>query len=292
MKDDVIAHPIVDPNLTSYEGFFDHDWSKRMLQATKSSTLDQPLSALLFAWRTTNGAHSLPSVMARTLTESILGSFKGSVQYRAMYSNYVVDGLVEKLEDKMQFNLSIDQRLHLSSVVEQIEREAADALKVAKKQVDRDMGAETSWAMITQEAEFAFCLIGLQRSNYNSLFFAYEEFLQNLVQLREPEYTSKKPIDKALNKHFGESLGSFCWDESVILAKLIRNALAHNGGRVGADLNDFKTRFYPVDGDPRPQLQDDRFAVSKGVIQIVPGNVRFLFALLRERVTRIANELA
>ena len=39
-------------------------------------------------------------------------------------------------------------------------------------------------------------------------------------------------------------------------------------------------------------LQGDRFNVVNGKIQITPGNTRYLFGVLKDRVTRIVEEVA
>jgi hypothetical protein len=77
----------------------------------------------------------------------------------------------------------------------------------------------------------------------------------------------------------------------VNLAQLIRNALAHNSGRFGADLEKHKARFVEATGAKNPKLHDDRFILTEGKIQITPGNTRHLFGVLKERVTRIVEEL-
>ena len=46
---------IIDPNLASYEQFFDHGWCKRIFELVKSSPLRAAVDTLMLAWRSTDG---------------------------------------------------------------------------------------------------------------------------------------------------------------------------------------------------------------------------------------------
>lgn len=193
----------------------------------------------------------------------------------------------------MQCHLSFDQRLALRRAVADIEKDAHKALKIAKARVGFDVAGY--WNFLIATSEFQFCILGTQRINYSSLFFAYEDFLANSIRTKEPGYSSKKPpIKIAFANHFGDPLTKFCSDhEEVVLAKLVRHALVHNGGRFGKDLNDdYAARFVDVTGAPKAQLRGDQFNVVRGKIQITPCNTAHLFHILKDRVTKIVETLA
>lgn len=292
MDKDIIDTPLIDPNLDSYQQFFDHGWCKRIFEAVKTSPLNDAICALMVAWRSTNGAHMLPWLMVHSLKRFAEGEGNGSLRYRASYSGEVVKGIRDKLESRMQHNLKLDQRLALKRVVSKIEQEAHDALKFAQSNLDFPLAGY--WDFLTHASEFQFSILGTQRTNYGALFFAYEDFLANVIRTKEPSYSSKKePIKEAFARHFGTSLRDYCWtDAEVDLAKLARHALAHNGGRVGPDLEKYKTRFVDVTGTKTPLLQNDKFNVVDGKIQITPGNTRYLFGVLKDRVTKIVEAVA
>jgi hypothetical protein len=292
MDKDIIDTPLIDPNLDSYQQFFDHGWCKCMFEAVKTSPLNDAVCALMVAWRSTNGAHMLPWLMVHSLRRFAEGEGDGSLRYRANYSGEVVKGIVNKLESRMQHSLKLDQRLALKRVVTKIEEEAHDALKTAQSEADFPLAGY--WEFLTHTSEFQFSILGTQRINYGALFFAYEDFLANIIRTEEPTYSSKKEyINIALARHFGDSLADFCWNhEEVTLARLVRNALAHNGGRFGADLEKYKARFVDATGATNPKLQDDLFILVDGKIQITPGNTKYLFGVLKERVTKIVDEIA
>lgn len=292
MEKDIIDQPIIDPNLDSYEKFFDHDWSRRIFEAVQKSPLKDAVDALMVAWRSTNGAHLLPWLMVESLKGFAEGEYKGSLQYRADYAGNVVKGIVEKLESRMQYSLKLDQRLALKRVVAKIEEEAHEALKTAQEQFEFDVAGY--WNFLIHTSEFPFCILGTQRINYGSLFFAYEDFLANVIRTKEPTYSSKKEqIKVAFARHFGMPLTDYCWNhDEVDLAKLVRHALAHNGGRFGADLEKYKTRFVDATGTPAPLVQGHMFNMVDGKIQITPCNTRHLFGVLKDRVSKMIEDLA
>ncbi|QJW95365.1 hypothetical protein [Frigoriglobus tundricola] len=133
-----------------------------------------------------------------------------------------------------------------------------------------------------------------QRINYGALFFAYEDFLANVIRTKELTYSSKKkPIKEAFATHFDDALADFCWNhDEVDLARLVRNALAYNGARFGKDLENYKARFVDVSGTSKALLRREHFNPVDGIIQITPDNTAYLFGVLKERVTMIVEALA
>jgi hypothetical protein len=292
MQDDIIENAVIDPHLDSYEKFFDPEWAKRVFELVETSPLKAAVDALLVSWRSSSGAHLLPWLMAQSLRNLAEGEYRGSVHFRAGYSQRVVKGIVEKLETRMHHNLKRDQRSVLKRIVANIEEEAFQDLKTAESQVKLDVGVY--WEFLTHTTEFPFCLLGLQRINYSALFFAYEDFLANTIKTRESAYTSKKDqIKDAFARHFGTALSDYCWaDPEVDLARLVRNALAHNGGRFGTDLEKHKARFVDETAPAAPILRGDLFIVVNGKIQITPSNTKHLFNVLKERVTKIVEQFS
>src|SRR5262249_46526644 len=114
-----------------------------------------------------------------------------------------------------------------------------------------------------------------------------------VIRTKESTYSSKKkPIKDAFAEHFGEPLRNYCWaDPEVDLAKFVRHALAHNGGRFGTDLEKYKTRFTDAKGMQTVKLQGNQFIIVDGKIQITPGNTTYRFGVLKDRVTKIVEEL-
>ena len=289
MEKEIIDSAIIDPNLASYEQFFDHSWCKRIFELVDRSPLQAAVDILVVAWRSTNGVHMLPWLMVQSLIRFAEGEFEAALSFRTSYSDTVVQGIVEKLETRLP-GLDFDQRTALRLAVTKIEEEAFQVLKTAKSQVNVE--ATGYWDLLTHTSEFPFCILGSQHINYGSLFFAYEDFLASTIRTKEPAFSSKSnPIRGAFSKHFGAPLTDYCWNhDEVDLAKLVRHALAHNGGRYGTDLDKYKPRFVDATRTNGLPLRGDLFNIVDGKIQITPCNTKYLFSVLKDRVTRIVEE--
>ena len=292
MSRDIIDTPIIDPNVESYEKFFDHSCCKRLFEAVETSPLANAVNALIVAWRSTNGAHILPWLMVESLKNFAQGEMDGNLRFREGYLDRVITGLADKLESRMQYSLKLDQRRALKRAVAGIEVEVQRATERARSEIRFESSGY--WNYLVGNSEFQFCILGIQRINYGSLFFAYDDFLANVNRTREQAYSSKNdPIKAAFSKHFGATLADHCWNhDEVDLARLVRNTLAHNGGRFGKDLEKYGSRFVDATDTTAPLLRGDRFILVNSKIQIVPDNTAYLYALLMERVTRIVDSLA
>jgi len=291
MEAETIADVLVDRNHDSYKKFFDHDWCRRMFEAVENSPMKKPVADLMIALRSANGAYVLPWLEVESLRSYADGEILGSLKHRATYAEEVIKRVLEKIEAAMHFSLDHDQRSNLKRFVANAEKEAYDAIRTARSQVKMDVAAY--WDFLTSTSEFQFSLFGTQYITYGYLFFAYEDFLSKIIRIKEPNYsTKKKPINEAFEKHWGAPLTEFCWNhDEVQLAKLVRNALVHNGGDFGPDLEKrYKTRFVDVSGQRAPLIECARFLVVKGKIQITPDNTRYLFGVVKERLTKIVFE--
>ena len=292
MGKNAVDTSLIDPNLSSYDKFFDHEWARGIFESVNETPLEDAVYSLLLAWRSANGAHILPWLMANSLRQYVQGEIKGNLHFRDNYAASFIENIVEKIERMMQSSLKSDQRRSLRQAVKTIEKEAHDAFRVAQGRVHFDV--DGYWKSLVETSEFQFSILGIQRINYGSLFFAYEDFLANAIRTKELSYSSKdrnNAIHVAFPKYFGKSLTDFCCShDEVTLARLVRNSLAHNGGRFGSEFEKFTIRFTDATGSDRVLLQGERFALVDGKIQITPANTAYLFCVLKERITKIVAE--
>ena len=100
-NNDVIGQTLIEPNLASYKGFFDHDWCKRIFDRVENTPLKGPIDNLMLAWRSTNGVHLLPWLLVQSLRQFADGDYKGSMQFRARYSGGIIRGICDSLEDRL-----------------------------------------------------------------------------------------------------------------------------------------------------------------------------------------------
>jgi len=292
MDNDISDNQLIDPNLVSYEKFFDHEWCRSTYETAKNTSLENAVDTLMMTWRSTNGAHILPWLMVESLKHFSEGEIRGSQQFRANYSDTLIKMLVDNIEARMKYCLNFDQRSTLRRAVNNIEEDAHKTIEKERNEMRFDVSGY--WNSLIESPEFIFCILGIQRINYSSLYFAYEDFLANVIRTEVPTYTSKKTrIEIEFPKQFGMSLTDFCWNhEEVDLARLTRNALAHNGGRFGAALEKYRTRFVETEGTVALLLRGDQFNLVNGMIQFTPDNTKHLFNVLKDRVSMIVTDLA
>ena len=105
------------------------------------------------------------------------------MNFRNRHAGRVIQGVVEKIDKRMHYSLKIDQRSALKRVVAKIEQEAYDAMKVSQEKSRFDI--DGYWHSLIEMEEFHFCILGTQRINYASLFFAYEDFLAGAGRNRQ-----------------------------------------------------------------------------------------------------------
>ncbi len=126
--------------------------------------------------------------------------------------------------------------------------------------------------------EFQLAIWGTQRLCYPALYHAYENFLRDVMSVRtaDPNYRILR-YEKFLKDavaNLGQAIVDECLtDPAVTLARLVRNAFAHKGGRLTKELRELKT--FPF------QIEDD-------TIQITAPDTTSLFNLLKVRVRKLA----
>jgi hypothetical protein len=92
----------------------------------------------------------------------------------------------------------------------------------------------------------------------------------------QPDYrmNNAKQFRAEFGKIFTSELRDYCFDGEINVARLVRNALAHNGGRETEELRKEKHQYH----------------IEGGEIQIIPSNTTALFNLLKERATKVVTE--
>ena len=102
-------------------------------------------------------------------------------------------------------DLNFKQRMVLGRAISRLKEETSQTLKTVQSQVAIDV--EGYWQSLIEKSEFDFCILGVQRINYGSLFFAYGDFSASTIRTKDPAYRSKNnPIKGAFATHFGVPL--------------------------------------------------------------------------------------
>ena len=189
MENETIQTLLVDQDLDSYKSFFDGEWCDLIVECVKNSRLKCAVDALMVAWRLTAGAHFLPWLMVEQLKDFAQGNYKGHLEFRAAWNERVIEGLCDSLEAWTP-SLSTEQRREQRRTVVQIEKQAFQAVKKAQSEIQSLV--KQYWESMIDLPMFCFSILGLQRTNYAALFFAYEDFLASAIKATKgASYSSK-----------------------------------------------------------------------------------------------------
>jgi len=131
--------------------------------------------------------------------------------------------------------------------------------------------------------DFQMYLAKLQEISYAILFFAYEDFILQATRigtgkndLRFVPRQKARELKDAFRGLFGPELWSKCCENRPVrIAFLVRNAIAHNGGRETDKLHDEPHGF---------EVLED------GTLGIMAHHVTALYHDLKERVLSLAEE--
>jgi hypothetical protein len=128
--------------------------------------------------------------------------------------------------------------------------------------------------------EFQLSIWGSQRLCYGAVYYAYEDFLARCYRLSacEPGCRVDREFGKRFGSQYGAALRQSCWDDHrVLVARLTRHALVHNGGRLTSDLKKMSKHGLTLLGED---------------IQIYPSLTKGLYGVLKDRVTKFLDDPA
>ncbi|MGL6073524.1 MAG: hypothetical protein ACRC8S_05100 [Fimbriiglobus sp.] len=294
MKNEVIRAYILDSNYESYKSFYDSEWAKSVSSASLGNPIEKPLDSFLLACRQTNGCYLLPWLMVEQIRCFSTGKSNGHEEFRKSYASHVVTEIYKKVIDKMQESLTLSQKSALKRTISKLEAEAFQNFSSVKNTPSID--AIEYWNDISESVDFRFSILGIQKSSFASLYFAYEDFLAGLMRIKEPAFGKKK----------GDRFDDFfpctypllkddCWlNDDIKFARLVRNAIAHFGGFLTDDLKKhYGDKIRDFSTSEKVEVGDGKILRVIGEeIQIVPSNTRYLFDVLKRCVSKIVEAIA
>lgn len=272
---DIACRIKIDERLHSYKEFFDHAKARRLDELVGRTKLDLPAFLLCTSWKAASNAMRLPwlTVMA---TQRFGRAFARENGFAPEFTRL----LEQQLPTRMHSALNPVQRLALASAVNEIREQAL----TINQSAGRLIRAETLWQSYltpTDEdhstQEFCLAIWGSQRIGYSAVYHAYENFLRQCIAIvtGQPKYRFRKiqRLITDVQAHFGQTVVDSCVaDPRVNIARLVRHALAHNGGMVTPEL----------------QATDHGIAVIDGGLQIMAPDNRQLLSLLQDCVQTLA----
>lgn len=260
----------IDPRLEAYHTFFDDGWARRFLALVKGTVVDEPAFDLLASWRAVANTHRMPMTMMKVL-ESL---WKGAIIGQSITQRHIEQILGCLCKDvKLTVTKQHEVRRAMQRMIAKVNH--------AESQLDDGFPGEGIWDGFIhskQGIEFQLSIWGSQRLCYPALYHAYEHFLRDVMSVRigDPNYRIPRYEEflRQAEKYLGpQTLGYCLTDADVTLARLVRNAFAHKGGKLTKELRAL------------PSLP---FEIVDDMIQIMAPDTTALFNLLKERAYRLA----
>lgn len=257
-----------DNNLDSYQGFFDHSWMKQLSILTIDSQLENATMALGASWKGASNVRRMPWLMMIGLKDAV----ENFSNYHQPIPIQVLSVLIEKIAKGLERNaitLIGSERRALIKEIQQIETELLQGRSKNPLEIDE----HHLWRQYLGQDEFLLCLWMSEINAYCSIYFAYENFLINAIKTlgKFENLRSIKLAVKKTTELFDNELTKILWkDETVKKARLIRNALVHNGGKITDELKRYS----------------DQLLLEDGQIVIMPEQTNQLYSTLKDKITR------
>jgi len=272
----VIAKIGIDEQLESYRTFFDGQWADDIFEVVAGTRLEPEVDLLVVHWKSVANAHAMPWVA----TESLRNYGRGCVGARTPFAVELVDAMKLRLTDAIGKDLSRHKKNIVDAAVDSVASDVLARSAVAKGVAASGVRSSDIWAYFIGHYEFQMSVWGSQRLCYAGVYFGYESFVRACASLAtnrpsSDNWTKGGTLVKNLKTVFGEQIVKQCiTDQPVQIARLVRNALVHNAGKVTEELGHISHGL----------------AVQDGVLQIMAPDTSGLFRQLKGRALALAQK--
>lgn len=261
----------VDDQLDEYRPFFDHQWAAEIEQLAAGSKLAEPVFTLHVNWLAAANTCAIPWLTCHGLAQQ----WRSRLEGQQPLARRMTEELAERLAGEMEGEISKSKQKRLAGAIERIGQQIGAESAAPGGPQD----ANALWQAMLEEAEFQLAVWGSQRIAYGSIYHAYENFVRECmaIALGRPEYKAHRlnRLARDARRLFGATITRNCLlAESVTIARLVRNTLAHNAGRETENL----------------KRLPHGLVIENGIIQILASDNRRLFDLLKRRAYRIARK--
>jgi hypothetical protein len=261
-----------DPDIKAYQDYIPEDWGKNTIGPLPEGTvLERLVLDLGLSWRCTSYTAQMPATSIKAMHAAAVGrgKFVSPDSSIVAYSDRILAKLSRQVPELVE-NSALRARIQAALVTVTAEfRDEAAAVK-------EDYPVEPIWADFMQDTFFRLSLWGSQRVAYVAFYNAYEAFLVECLKVGKGvsrlRSTDKAAFNDALRTALSRDMTSPCWSHHEInIARLVRHALSHNGGRVTEHLKKQKHGVELV-GD---------------MLQIMPPHIHRMLRQLRNAVEKV-----
>lgn len=248
----------LDRRLQAYESFYDHTWAKRFSELTRGTVLDQPAFDLCVNWKAAANTHRTPWILVHSLEWQLNGYARDDPTR--------IGAIVGELERRLLVEIGADlpgqARKKLTRAVRKLSDNAIQARTQAHREMSAQMSAEAHWSALMGETEFGLSIWGAQRLCYGAVYHAYENFVRQCVAIivgKSPDWRPGAELVQLAQQALGSTVVSQCFSSiEITVARHVRNALAHHGGRITKELEGIRHNIQVIDGTLQISAPDTR----------------------------------
>lgn len=277
MSDPQQRHMLVDDRLEVYRTIFNHAWAKQLLEMVDGTKLDSPFFELSINWRAAVNTHAFPWMMMN----SMASLWESHIQERGFTPRFV-SVMAKEIPRRMGGKMTNMARKRLAQVLQDVTDEIH---KNIENEPDAKLDANDMWRYFQGDEawELRVAIWGSQRFCFGALYHAFENYCREVLAIKkgDPHYrfrTFQQLIDHT-TAEFGQVVADKCLNDDFLdVARMVRNALAHNGGKETKEMIEYC------------RTKPHGFTVTDGVLQITaPFNERLISAL-ESRVSLLTGE--
>ena len=235
----------INPDIDAYEGFFDEEWKEGFLSVVEPSKLQKAGFDLAVTWESVSNARQLPRVMVQCVDSTMCWTFDDCETLDLRMRRRLNEDAVKRLKQKGETPRLAFWR-KFQEVLEELHQEAVEAAQTARSRVVANR--PNLWETFLKAEGFHTSLWASERMCYGALYYSYEWFLTQCVRIKlgNPKYKRgrKEKFTNDFRSAFGPQETVACLeDKEVEIARLTRNALTHNGGRITDVLQSHRHSF-------------------------------------------------
>jgi vacuolar-type H+-ATPase subunit E/Vma4 len=261
-----------DDRVESYATFFDHAWARRLLTAAGGSRVASIAFNLTMNWKAAANTHVLPGL----LVECVAGSQREMLRSTESDAEKAIRLIRPHITAELKNDLSNAKRRRVDEALATVAGKVPSHREEYEPTVD-PQAILAEFLNSDGGHELKVAVWGSQRIVFGALFHAYEDFVRQCVEVvnEDPNYVAPigAKLVKAVENAFDGDVCNTCVRAAAIdRARVVRNALAHHGGRVTTEVAEIGHDVMEVDGE----------------LQILPLHNRELFDVLKRGAETMA----
>jgi hypothetical protein len=265
----------IDNSLESYKDYLDSKRIKKIATRVDEDTvLGKHLFRLFMDLRGIHYNASMPYILPHSIATFHSGYTQSLNPNRSLLN--FASAIMKRLSNEVP-QLIKNRRL-ARKIKQRLVEMSSDYLDIDQKFPVIDSKSLWDNYLDMENSTFAYAVWSNQRVSYLAGFSAYDNFMARVIKdaLKLPECrTTSRYFSEDIKKAFGSEVTNVAWTgDEMITLRLIRNSLAHAGGKLTDELKQRKHGCI----------------IENDIIQITPENIKHLFRAIISAVESIVDK--